>query len=642
MAERLKNTLQFTNLAPGATIVLPHGLKSQQRVLAPDVVFIPSADLEVVASDTASLTLFNQGAMPLTGAVLVEAWHTIERAFGDVANEDLPVKPYIVVSVEGGNQPAWPPFQTGLARRIYARLTGNDTTGEGTLAKPYRTFQRAVRDVPLQITPGMRIVVDCSDLGQFSDGPGFGESFPPNYALPAIQSPFGLDVNFAFPDTTFPFSTVTAFEIVAVPRLAKSVAPADQIITGADLIGPGITADADTNLVEIHTNKSYALNALEGLFLQGAFGVAGVIHHNTAGPTSIIYVTGSVVPDEPLTTFFALPVAPLSITEPSTEFRTHKGPGDAIKGGFYVAGDGSLGIRGIKIAIDPAQFNPTGFNTEIFGSRTIFFENCSLDGLGCFHSGGEITFIASIVRDASMVSQLPINFLASMMLNIPGTAAWAVPTTFKAIGFVAKGCTALGPRLDAFTPVGRGPMMDLHLRNGAIYNSVADLNYAQIAAPVNFPAPFFPFSLNPAYATPGHGIIFRGGHSIVDHVKIFNCAVDGIHVEAAFGIMEVKSVTGGQGGTAFGLLDVPNGGYGIFLDDGAHIRVSDQDPVPNPIATNVTGIAAGPGSDMKIGNLPVRTWTDFRTNPPLKQQYDITATAAGGATGTGSRLFEKP
>jgi hypothetical protein len=638
MAERLKNILSFANLAPGASITIPHGLQtSRPRPLAPDVVFIPSAALDLTASDSVSVTFLNQGPVALSGDVLVEAWHTIERAFGDVADEDLPVKPYVVVSVESGGQPPWPPFQH-TTQRIYARATGNDTTGTGTLANPYRTFQRAIRDVPLQIPPGTRIVVDITGIGL--------EVLPPNYALPAIQGPFGLDVSFAFPDADFPWSTVTALEIIATPKLASSVAPADQVITAGNLIGPGITFDPDTNLIEIHTNKSYAADALKGLFLQGATGTNGVIWHNTAGPNSIIYVSSSLTPDEPLTPFFALPVAPLSITEPSAELQTQKGPFDAIKGGFYIAGSGSMGIRGVKIKLAPAFTNPTGFDVEVFGSRTIFFENCDIDTIGIFHSGGEIIFISSIVHGTdtafgggALVSQVQINFLASMLSNLVVFGYWAVPTTFKAIGFVADKCVAIGARLDAFTPVGRGPATDLQLRNGVIHSAFADLNYAQIASPANFPAPFFPFSLNPALATPGHGIVFRGGKASVSNVKIFNCAADGIHAEAAFGLMELRSVTGGQGGTVFGdLPDNPNGGAGIVATDGIQVRVSDQDPVATAIVTNVTGV----GGDMLVGDLAARTWVNFRTIAPIKNQYDITATAATGATGTGSRLFEKP
>ncbi len=102
MAERLKNTLQFTNLAPGDAAVLTHGLcTSRPRPLAPDIIFVPSPDLEVTASNALSVTVQNNGLTPMSGVILVEAWHTIERAFADVNDEDLPVKPFVVVSAFG-------------------------------------------------------------------------------------------------------------------------------------------------------------------------------------------------------------------------------------------------------------------------------------------------------------------------------------------------------------------------------------------------------------------------------------------------------------------------------------------------------------------------------------------------------------
>lgn len=100
MAERLKNTLQFANLAPGASIALPHGLHtSVGRPLAPDIIHTPNPGLAVV-SDKTNVTLTNTGSLTLSGSILVEAWHTIERAFNDANDEDLPIKPYIVVSAQ--------------------------------------------------------------------------------------------------------------------------------------------------------------------------------------------------------------------------------------------------------------------------------------------------------------------------------------------------------------------------------------------------------------------------------------------------------------------------------------------------------------------------------------------------------------
>jgi len=231
-----------------------------------------------------------------------------------------------------------------------------------------------------------------------------------------------------------------------------------------------------------------------------------------------------------------------------------------------------------------------------------------------------------------------------LMLDIP---SMITPMTFVTavqwLGFVIEGCAAIGAHFDPILPFGMGPQSNLEMRYGVIRNSIADHNLAQIADPTNAPSPFFPFpavpGLSPALQTPGHGVIFRGGSGTIDHVKIFGAAADAIHLEFGSGLLRLRSVTGGSGGIVFGdLLDTPNGGVGVFVQDGATVRVIDQFPLANPIPT----VVAGAGGDMLVGDLAARSWANFRGAAPLKQQYDITATAGAGATGTGSRLFEKP
>jgi hypothetical protein len=47
---------------------------------------------------------------------------------------------------------------------IYARTTGDDDTGDGSLGNPYRTFVRALRDVPIIIS-NAQYIIDITDLG---------------------------------------------------------------------------------------------------------------------------------------------------------------------------------------------------------------------------------------------------------------------------------------------------------------------------------------------------------------------------------------------------------------------------------------------------------------------------------------------
>jgi len=206
MAPQLKNALAF-NLAAGATAILPHNLNNGQLDLTPDIVFVPSADLDVSADDQA-VTLVNRGGSLITGSILVESWHTIERAFGAASNTALAPQPYIVVSPEGGNQPPQPVF-ANTEVEVYARLTGSDATGDGTLANPYRTFQRAIRDVPSIVPSGTVYKVDLTGIGT--------ETLPDQYEFPVFIGSEGIG-NFDFAEEYFYYyGTVN---VVADPKVA--------------------------------------------------------------------------------------------------------------------------------------------------------------------------------------------------------------------------------------------------------------------------------------------------------------------------------------------------------------------------------------------------------------------------------------
>jgi hypothetical protein len=99
MATQIKNIVRFVNVAPGATVVLPHELAISppgggELPQVPDHV-TPDAAGFVITADAINVTVTNTNPTPVTVNVLVEVWHSIERAFGDVAVEDLVPKPFI-------------------------------------------------------------------------------------------------------------------------------------------------------------------------------------------------------------------------------------------------------------------------------------------------------------------------------------------------------------------------------------------------------------------------------------------------------------------------------------------------------------------------------------------------------------------
>lgn len=111
MAEQLKNALAF-NLAAGANVVIPHGLMTSLGVkLVPDVLFVPSDNITATADDT-NVTLTNVGDITLGGAVLVESWHTVERAFGNKATTKLAPQPFVVSSAAAASGMNFAPART--------------------------------------------------------------------------------------------------------------------------------------------------------------------------------------------------------------------------------------------------------------------------------------------------------------------------------------------------------------------------------------------------------------------------------------------------------------------------------------------------------------------------------------------------
>jgi len=289
MAEQLKNLLAF-NLAPGAQATIAHGLKIPPTdvPVIPDVITLPSPQLSVTATDT-NIVLTNNGPATLQGSVLVEYWHTFERAFGDVATTFLTPRPFIIVGAEGGNQPPQPAFVTPDENIIiYARATGSDVTGDGrTPATAYRTVQRAVRDIPSLIPGGVFYYVDCTNL--LDGGP---EVLPVDYELPAWKCPHSRQLD--FDNTMFPLKA--GVNIVATPRLVASLGD-NAIITAADLvptaIGGGIPNGGVTNTapIAVTTNTPHGLRVTDDPGQQVT--ISGVTGVPSANGTWFVVVTSA-------------------------------------------------------------------------------------------------------------------------------------------------------------------------------------------------------------------------------------------------------------------------------------------------------------------------------------------------------------
>lgn len=104
LASRLKSIVRFAGVAPGATASLPHGLVWGQPQIAvmPDHIERSNGDFIIVSADATSVTVQNNGTAAGSCDVFLEHWHTIERAFGNIATTALVPQPFIPDNSGGG------------------------------------------------------------------------------------------------------------------------------------------------------------------------------------------------------------------------------------------------------------------------------------------------------------------------------------------------------------------------------------------------------------------------------------------------------------------------------------------------------------------------------------------------------------
>lgn len=117
---------------------------------------------------------------------------------GDMACENATIRGNLTVGgVVDNGQPAQAPFPpVPLDIAISVATTGSDTTGDGTVAKPYRTGQRAIRDVPLQIPSGQHFLIEALD--EMGD-----EFFPTQYIFPTFVATGANGGEIDFSQATF-------------------------------------------------------------------------------------------------------------------------------------------------------------------------------------------------------------------------------------------------------------------------------------------------------------------------------------------------------------------------------------------------------------------------------------------------------
>lgn len=147
----------------------------------------------------------------------------------------------------------------------YARTTGDDTTGDGTLANPYRTLERLLQDFPNAWKNG-NFIADITGISEDCSGYTIGpylcaDPIAINAAGTGIGGPLVIQAD---------LTVVTTF-------------------INAEITSQ--TSDAVTGLLTINTNRVLVVNAFRGMKVRDSNGfVVGVVASNTAGAIEVCAV----------------------------------------------------------------------------------------------------------------------------------------------------------------------------------------------------------------------------------------------------------------------------------------------------------------------------------------------------------------
>jgi hypothetical protein len=599
--DKLYSMLAFTGIPVGGTQTLAHGLQvGGVGPLVPDWIIPQFPDaFEVLSSDSIDITLRNTGSTSGDCNVMCHVIHPVERSFGlqpDDGNftQGMVPRPFVLGSPNGGAGPFPVPVQEV---EIFARLTGSDTTGDGTLANPYRTFFRALQDVPTEnpILPGVHYTVDPTGIGV--------ETLPRGFQFPVIQSPvlrysYGQTVAFPY------YFAVNGLTIRAAPQLFSGIPAGDAVINAG--AGATLTTDPDTGLATITIaapRASWAANGVRDRHLiRTAVGfqnstccIAGsdathLFLCNTAtrfngGNGALVLAAGEV----------------LQIVEPSVTLEAPDPPASSLGlGAITCANVSSINFQGIRFRCSD---NPARTGLLITGTPNPFWELCVIERLLAVGVANQVSLHSTVlsgtvacVASVFTVFDSTIHDVATWSLD--GQQEVFFDTDIRTSAPIANGVFV------GLTPSPNWGLLNVHIDGST-----------------------------------GDGIRFQGSAQCdLANVSIENSAGHGILAQGNSTLVLATNVTG-----------TGNTGAGIRVLDGGFVRVRDN-------ATVITGVAG----DMVVGTLPARTWADFRANVPVKNQYDLQTpfivnvasglatpggddvTGAGTGGCSGGRVFQRP
>ena len=398
-------------------------------------------------------------------------------------------------------------------RVIYVRTSGNDVTGDGSLANPYRTVAYAVQQLT-RYADQLYQIIDCTGIGT--------EELPEPLNVPPIISNSHVITD---PSPVYAgFPSIAALTIRAVPDTVETIAP-----------GYTVNASATTGLAEVVVaGAGWTVDEHRGrkLFWNGA--VLSTIYANTSD-TLFVCTDAAFIDDSQA----------LVIVEESAELRLSTGA-STIGATLQLAGTQcSVCLCGIKIT----RAAPTvGTNQAL-----VFAQIEDFLAYGCSFQGVDLNgSVATTPLFSGVWIYGPSPFDA---FNVAGSGFTAVDTFWDGIdgqwsvqGAASPGVYCLTCVFDGCNDVGQGgsntPAIGFELRQVLIRNGNSN------------------------------GVAYYGGpQCVLFSVEINDCAGAGVAVFAP-GRVNAYGVTG-TGNGLYGLY-VEFGGR-VSVDDGTVVTGASGD-----------------------------------------------------------------
>jgi hypothetical protein len=461
-----------------------------------------------------------------------------------------PAKGSLLSSQGPGAAPKWQlgptvPDQAKAVRYIYVRSTGSDVTGDGTTpGSAYATVARALQDA---YNIGYRVyqVIDCTGIGTqlVSDA----------IVIPPVEC---SSIVLQEPGQTFePFQYICPLTIRAMPTTAFSAGASTYSVSNLQLANGGGSSPCGFAIITMNADHGWTVNQWKHSVVyvsttqNGGFPFStGVIISNTHNTLTVCFDAGLDI--------FNLG---FSILTPSAELR--RTTAGAV---LQALGVGSgVSLQGLRIShgVSGAQDNAL----TIGGLEDFRLELCDVDGidLGGAFATNPIAIGCSFRGDGVSPFDLSVDMFDSALdmfwCFFDGISLSMSSSGFAGAQFVK--CTFVGSAIAS-------------AQSGFVYSYQQCLILGSLS----------------------DGIDYAGGPLCqVTRVEISNCSGDGIKALGPGRV--VLSQVGGSG----------NSGYGVELDDGAHVQVDSS--------TNVTGTLG----NFIVQPLPVQTWSAFFASSPASR-----------------------